>query len=178
MFYFGINWQGGRFCCIKSMLLFIRRLWTFQNLSIFRWIFKRKMKFRCKKNFFVVDWSSIFLEILWLDYFLLLNINVAILQTQLKDPQPFWSSSRKYYEGALVWRNLLSHFLWYGTFTSDIDCYRCSFNEEEVKLVTVVEGNQKAAFLIATTLMCKGGHYSYPRIALLYPWYVPYIAEC
>ena len=45
----------------------------------------------------------------------------------------------------------------------------------KVKLATVVEGNQKAPFSIATTLRCRGGHYSFPRIAPLYPWYVPYI---
>ena len=46
----------------------------------------------------------------------------------------------------------------------------------KVKLATVVEGDQKASFSIATTQ--KGGGYSFPVIALLYPWYIPYIAEC
>ena len=49
---------------------------------------------------------------------------------------------------------------------------------EKVKLATVVKGNQKAPFLIDTTLRCRGRHYSFPWIAPLYPWYVPYIAEC
>ena len=40
------------------------------------------------------------------------------------------------------------------------------------------QGDQKASFSIATTPMCRGGLYSFPRIAPLYPWYVPYIAEC
>ena len=39
--------------------------------------------------------------------------------------------------------------------------------DSKVKLATVVEGDQKAPFSIATT-----------PIAPLYPWYVPYIAEC
>ena len=30
----------------------------------------------------------------------------------------------------------------------------------------------------ATTQRCRGGRYSFPWIAPLYPWYVPYIAEC
>ena len=47
-----------------------------------------------------------------------------------------------------------------------------------VMLATVVEGDQKAPFSIATTLRCRGGRYSFPWIALLYPWYVPYITEC
>ena len=48
----------------------------------------------------------------------------------------------------------------------------------EVNLATVVEGDQKAPFSIATTPRCRGGRYSFPWIASLYPWYVPYIAEC
>ena len=48
----------------------------------------------------------------------------------------------------------------------------------KVKLATVVEGDQKAPFSIATTLWCKGGCYAFPWIAPLYSQYVPYIAEC
>ena len=47
-----------------------------------------------------------------------------------------------------------------------------------VQLATVVEGDQKAPFSIATTPRCRGGHYSFPWIAPLYPKYVPYIAKC
>ena len=47
-----------------------------------------------------------------------------------------------------------------------------------LKLATIVEGDQKAPFSIATTLRCRGGRYSFLWIAPLYPWYVPYIAEC
>ena len=39
----------------------------------------------------------------------------------------------------------------------------------KVKLVTIVEGDQKAPFSIATTLRCRGGHESFPWIASLYP---------
>ena len=46
------------------------------------------------------------------------------------------------------------------------------------ELATVVEGDQKATFSIATTPKCRGRPYSFPRVASLYPWYVPYIAEC
>ena len=42
----------------------------------------------------------------------------------------------------------------------------------------IVEGDQKAPFSIATTLRCRGGHYSFLWIVPLYPRYVPYIAEC
>ena len=39
----------------------------------------------------------------------------------------------------------------------------------KVKLATVDEGDQKAPFLMATTPRCRGGHYSFPFIASLYP---------
>ena len=45
----------------------------------------------------------------------------------------------------------------------------------KVKLVSKV-GDQKAPFSIASTLRRRVGHYSFPRIAPLYPWYIPYIA--
>ena len=48
----------------------------------------------------------------------------------------------------------------------------------EVLLVTIVKGDQKAPFSIATTLRCRGECYSFPWIAPLYPRYIPYIAEC
>ena len=47
-----------------------------------------------------------------------------------------------------------------------------------IKLATIVEGDPKAPFSIATTPRCRGGRYSIPRIAPLYPWTVPYNAEC
>ena len=47
----------------------------------------------------------------------------------------------------------------------------------KVKLVTVVESDQKAPFSIATTPRCWGGCYSFSWIAPLYPWYLPHIAE-
>ena len=45
-------------------------------------------------------------------------------------------------------------------------------------LVIVIEGDQKASFSIVTTPRCRGGCYSFPWIAPLYPWNVHYIAEC
>ena len=46
------------------------------------------------------------------------------------------------------------------------------------KLATIVEGDPKAPFSIATSPRCRGGRYSIPWIAPLYPWTVPYNAEC
>ena len=37
------------------------------------------------------------------------------------------------------------------------------------KLATIVEGDPKAPFSIATTPRCRGGRHSIPRIAPLYP---------
>ena len=50
--------------------------------------------------------------------------------------------------------------------------------KSKVKLVTLVEGDQKAPFSLTTTPRCREERYSFPWIALLYPWYVPYNAEC
>ena len=47
-----------------------------------------------------------------------------------------------------------------------------------IKLATVVEGDQKVPFSIATTPRCRGGCYSFPWISPLYLSYLPYIAEC
>ena len=48
----------------------------------------------------------------------------------------------------------------------------------KVKLGTVVEGNLKAPFSMATTPRCRGEYYSFPWIFPLYSWYVTYDAEC
>ena len=48
----------------------------------------------------------------------------------------------------------------------------------KVKLATIVEGDLKAPFSIATTCRSRGGRYSFPWIAPLYPWSLPYNAEC
>ena len=39
----------------------------------------------------------------------------------------------------------------------------------KIKLATIVEGDPKAPFSIATTPRCREGRYSFPRIAPLYP---------
>ena len=47
-----------------------------------------------------------------------------------------------------------------------------------VDLATIVEGDLKAPFSIATTAMCREERYSFPLITSLYPWYISYNAEC
>ncbi len=48
----------------------------------------------------------------------------------------------------------------------------------QVKLATIVEGDLKVPFSVATTPRCRGGRFSFPWIAPLYPWSLPYNAEC
>ena len=49
---------------------------------------------------------------------------------------------------------------------------------KKVKLATVVGGESKAPFSVSNTPRRRGKRYSFSWIAPLYPWYVPYIAEC
>ena len=51
-------------------------------------------------------------------------------------------------------------------------------SKHKVKVAIEVEVDPKVPFSIATTPMRTGGRYYFPGIAPLYPWYVPYIAEC
>ena len=52
-----------------------------------------------------------------------------------------------------------------------------SYMRELQTIGHVVEGDPKAPFSIATAPRCRGGRYSFPWIAVLYPWSVPYNAE-
>ena len=47
-----------------------------------------------------------------------------------------------------------------------------------IMLVTIVEGDPKAPFLLASTLRCWGGCYTFSWIAPLHPWSIPYNAKC
>ena len=49
---------------------------------------------------------------------------------------------------------------------------------KKMKLVSIVEGDPKAPFSLATTSRCMGECYSFPWITPLYPWLVPYNAKC
>ena len=48
----------------------------------------------------------------------------------------------------------------------------------KLKLAALVEGDPKAPFSIATTPRYRRGLYFFPWIAPLYPWSLPYNAEC
>ena len=47
--------------------------------------------------------------------------------------------------------------------------FRSPSTIKKVKLATIVEGDPKAPFSIVTTPRCRGGRYSIPWIAPLYP---------
>ena len=48
----------------------------------------------------------------------------------------------------------------------------------KIKVATLVEGDPKAPFSIATTPRCRGGYNFIPWIAPLYLWSISYSAEC
>ena len=48
----------------------------------------------------------------------------------------------------------------------------------KVKLATLVEGDPKAPFSIASTPRYREGHNLFPGIAPIYPWSIPYNTEC
>ena len=54
-------------------------------------------------------------------------------------------------------------------------CYELGKNRRKYKLVTVVDGESKAPFSIATTPRCREGRYSFPQIIPLFPLYVTYM---
>ena len=56
------------------------------------------------------------------------------------------------------------------THTIKSDNFLCLNRVDTIqKLTSVVEGDLKAPFSIATTLRCRGGRYSFPCIVPLYP---------
>ena len=74
--------------------------------------------------------------------------------------------------------NVILRIPFFKAYKSAYPKLRWQGGNEVVKLATIVRGDQKAPFSIATTLRCRGGCYFFPWIAPLYPWYVPYIVEC
>ena len=61
-----------------------------------------------------------------------------------------------------------------GQITTDKEFSVCTIS----KLATIVKGDPKVPFSIATTPGCRGGRYFIPGIAPLYPWSSPYSVEC
>ena len=66
-----------------------------------------------------------------------------------------------------VYKYMLCSFAQKYLFTRNFNT-KCTYISK-VKLATIVEGDPKAPFSIATTPRCRGGRYSIPWIAPLYP---------
>ena len=81
--------------------------------------------------------------------------------------ETIWKSCRKF-------RNRLTAVIEAnGDFLFIILIYDFKIFSSKVKLATIVEGNPKAPFSIATTPRCRGGRYSFP--GLLYFTLDPYL---
>ena len=96
-----------------------------------------------------------------------------------------WDCKRKYHLSFLGILNLIeNHFVNYYyniNYCGDniiIIITSSIIPKPKVKLATLVKGDLKVPFSIATTLRCREGHHSFPWIAPLYLLYVPYNAEC
>ena len=74
------------------------------------------------------------------------------------------------FEGLLFCRGFSQHIL--------SPANKALFIYNKVKLATLVEGDLKAPFSIPTTPRCRGGCYSIPWIASLFPSSLSYSAEC
>ena len=74
---------------------------------------------------------------------------------------------------------LLMRFLGGGVFQDafyiGLDNFVSFLNMPTNKLATIVEGNPKAPFSIATPPRCRGGFYSFPWMVPLYPWSLPFL---
>ena len=77
----------------------------------------------------------------------------------------------------LEWINLVYQFIHFIISSLNVFLYlfvtRDLYLSKKVKLATIVEGNPKAPFSIATTPRCRGGRYSFP--GLLYFTLDPYL---
>ena len=88
-----------------------------------------------------------------------------------------WSSAKS--DSVLVsgwYRLLLAYCLRYETLFFYLICGRSKYIALE--LVLSRRWTENSFFTIAATPRCRGGRYSIPRIAPLYPWSSPYCAEC
>ena len=66
----------------------------------------------------------------------------------------------------------MNTYIYLRTYKMTALCTNCAFmccSYIKVNLATVVEGNQKVLFSIATTPRCRGEGYSFPKIAPFYP---------
>ena len=124
-----------------------------------------------QKKLLIFYWEIIFLIlVVWACNFL--YINVELLNEQSKEKCLTLSFSKN--------EKLLVYLCTTGSknVTRPEKKFMPNFFYLKVKLATIVEGDQKAPFSIASIPRCRGGCYSFPLIAPLYPWSLTYIAEC
>ena len=97
--------------------------------------------------------------------------------------QLIWTSCRRGY--IIIWRPL---------FFLRASQFRTQFNPSTVKVISWYSSTRCTCYLhrcisyfdslagrrsiYNTTSRCRGGRYSFPWIAPIYPWYIPYITEC
>ena len=77
------------------------------------------------------------------------------------------------------WKQTMFKYFCYWDFKKKLrilDSTKCPISK--VKLATLVKGDPKAPFSIATSPKCRGGCYSIRSIAPFYLWSSPYSAEC
>ena len=60
--------------------------------------------------------------------------------------------------------NKTNHDLWGNSYIYRKSIYKRETVSSKVKLATIVKGNPKAPFSIATTPRCRGGRYSFPGL--------------
>ena len=91
----------------------------------------------------------------------------------------YWADCRRNYTRfrfRMKWKyRFWSESFWYTC--CYILCRQCKL-VSKYSCLPLVKGDPKAPFSIATTPRCRGEHYSIPWIAPLYPWSLPYNAEC
>ena len=105
--------------------------------------------------------------------------SVRIRDVALKTCQKRWTIGRSGERGSGISVPAVQHdyiyiYIYIYIYTQRWVCeHNCFSLSSKVKLATIVEGNPKAPFSIATTPRCRGGRYSFP--GLLYFTLDPYL---
>ena len=105
------------------------------------------------------------------------TIDWSLLFRQLCNPYQNLTNVPHVY---IIWLWYVLDLLYQTKIALDTLCHiiRVGHGKEKVKLETVVEGDPMAPFSIATTPRCRGGRYSFPWKASLYPWSILYNTAC
>ena len=117
-------------------------------------IWKRLIYFSTSYELFNAEIGFICIGLGWFIYLTAFQLFMSYLMPKLKSFVKVWFASLISQHFNSLW------VIWYQ------------------KLATGVKDDPKAPFSIATTPRCRGERYSIPWIAPLYPWSIPYNAEC